>query len=92
VQVKEAVAKAKAWLIDVLHEEGVQNIGLEEVEFDESENAWLITLGFSRPWNSVRNAYTAISGEPAAKRSYRVIVVKDQTGDVRAMKRRETAD
>jgi hypothetical protein len=92
VQVKEAVAKAKTWLNDVLREEGVQNIGLEEVEFDESENAWLITLGFSRPWNSVRNAYTAISGEPAAKRSYRVIAVKDQTRDVTYMKRRETAD
>ena len=89
MDVKTAVAKAKQWLVNVMQEEGVANVGLEEVEFDEGHGLWLITLGFSRPWNSVKNAFTAISGDAAATRSYRVIAVRDHDGEVVSMKRRE---
>lgn len=92
MDVKIAVGNAKQWLADVLKEEGVANIGLEEVEFDEENDVWLITLGFSRPWNSVKNAFTAISGEPASRRAYRVIAVKEPNGEVVSMKRRRGAD
>ena len=92
MEVKAVVGAAKRWLTDVLKDEGITNIGLEEVEFDEQQNAWRITLGFSRPWNSVRNALTAISGEPAAKRSYRVILVRDANGEIISMKQRESVD
>jgi len=92
VDVKTAVGNAKQWLANVLQEEGVTNVGLEEVEFDEEHGLWLITLGFSRPWNSVKNAFTAISGEPAARRAYRVIAVKEADGEVVSMKRHETVD
>jgi hypothetical protein len=90
--VKTAVANAKQWLVNVMQEEEVANVGLEEVEFDDEHGLWLITLGFSRPWNSVKNAFTAISGDPAASRSYRVIAVRDPDGVVVSMKRRETVD
>jgi hypothetical protein len=92
VDVKTAVANAKQWLVNVMQEEGIANVGLEEVEFDEERGLWLITLGFSRPWNSVKNAFTAISGDPAASRAYRVIAVKEPDGEVVSMKRRETVD
>ena len=49
VDVKTAVANAKQWLVNVMQEEGVANVGLEEVEFDEEHGLWLITLGFPRP-------------------------------------------
>ena len=26
-------------------------VGLEEVEFDDESDQWLITIGFSRPWD-----------------------------------------
>jgi len=55
-------------------------------------NRQLITLGFSRPWNSVRNAFTAISGEPAPRRAYRVIAVKEPNGEIVSMTRRREAD
>ena len=92
MDVKTAVGNAKQWLASVLQEEGVSNVGLEEVEFDQEHDMWLITLGFSRPWNSVRNAFTAISGEPAPKRAYRIIAVKEPNGEIVSMKRRREAD
>jgi hypothetical protein len=92
MDVKTAVGTAKQWLANVLTDEGISNVGLEEVEFDEQRGVWLITLGFSRPWNTVKNAFTAISGEPAARRAYRVIAVKEPDGEVVSMKRRQDAD
>lgn len=88
MEVKEAVHTAKGWLANVMSDEDIINVGLEEVKFDEEKNMWLVTLGFSRPWNSVRNALTAISGEPATKRVYRVISVDDK-GLVHGMERRQ---
>lgn len=92
MDVKTAVGTAKQWLANVMQEEGVSNVGLEEVEFDREHGIWLITLGFSRPWNSVKNAFTAISGDPAPRRAYRVISVKEPTGEILSMKRREDTD
>lgn len=92
MNVKEAVENAKRWLADALREEGVSNVGLEEVEFDQAHDIWLITLGFSRPWNTVKNAFTQISGEPAARRTYRVIAVKEPNGEIAWMKRRQEVD
>jgi hypothetical protein len=87
MDVKKAVTIAKTWLLDVLSEEGITNVGLEEVEFDEDKGEWLITIGFSRPWNTTRNAFTAISGEPATRRAYRVITVREPNGTVTSMTR-----
>lgn len=92
VEVSAAVKAAKEWIIATMSGEGITNIGLEEVEFDDANGLWLITIGFSRPWNSVRNAMTAITGEPAASRIFRVISVKDADGRVVSMKKRDTVD
>lgn len=87
VDVKDAVKIAKAWVADMLGDEGITNVGLEEVDFDERENAWLITIGFSRPWNTARGGLTAITGELAAKRAYRIITVKEPNGNVTSMRK-----
>jgi hypothetical protein len=90
MDVKNAVSVAKVWLEQTLSDEGPFNIGLDEVEFDEMSKSWKITLGFSRPWNSIQpNALTSITGMTGApKRSYRVIEVDDSSGEVVSMKRR----
>jgi hypothetical protein len=85
MDVKQAVKIAKDWVTSVLGDEGVINLGLEEVNFDEEKHSWLITIGFSRPWNSIRNAFTTISGESAPGRTYRIITVSDTNGDVKSM-------
>ena len=92
MDVKEAVMKAKAFVSDVFAEEGIFNLGLEEIEKDEDEGIWLVTLGFSRPWNSVRNAVTAITGDVAAKRAYRVVSVRDFDGQVLSVKKRDAVE
>lgn len=92
MDVKEAVSIAKNWIVDVLGDEGISNLGLEEVDFDESKGEWHITLGFSRPWNSSRDALSVIGGGPAVKRAYRVVVVTEPNGVVISMKRRDVGD
>ena len=91
MDVKDAVHKAKEFLVDLLADEDPSNIGLEEVEYDDQERAWLVTLGFSRPWNSTRNTLTSITGESAVKRAYRTLKISDETGKVASIKRRDFA-
>lgn len=90
MMVKEAVIIAKDWVKDMLSDENVTNIGLEEVDRDEDEGVWNITIGFSRPWNSPRpNALSALTDQPALKRAYRVITVREPDGDVISMRKRD---
>lgn len=92
MDVKEAVKSAKNYVSDLLVDEGLSNLGLEEIEYDDGDQAWNITLGFSRPWNSSRNALLTSTGDVAAKRTYRVVKVREQDGKVLSFKRREIQD
>ena len=94
IDVKEAVRAAKAFVADILAAEKVTNIGLEEVRLDESD--WLVTVGFSRPWdypNQKEAAYEAILMLPRAEgtpeREYKVVRVDAATGEVLGMALRE---
>jgi hypothetical protein len=90
MDVKKAVATAKKWILDTLADESISNLGLEEVEFHDSDKTWRITLGFSRPWNSTRNAIVALTGDIAPRRVYRILKVSDETGKVLSMTRRDS--
>jgi hypothetical protein len=92
MDVKEAVVAAKKWVLNTLSDESITNLGLDEVEFKDEDKTWEITLGFSRPWNGTRNAITALTGEPAPRRVYRVLKVSDDTGEVVSMKRKENGE
>ena len=48
--VVEAVKKSKSYVNELFGPEGISDLGLEEVEYDDSSNSWLVTLGFNRPW------------------------------------------
>jgi hypothetical protein len=94
MDVKDAVVVAKKWVQDILADEDVQNVGLEEVEYDEEDRAWHVTVGFSRRWNSPKDgqltglaAALAVT-QPALKRAYRVVTVNDSDGKVISMRRR----
>jgi hypothetical protein len=91
MDVKSAVSEAKKWLADVMAEERIANIRLEEVEFDDSEESWLITLGFFRPMHKSgkRGLVPDFSDvvNPHMGRVYRVIKVKEPDGKVISMKR-----
>lgn len=92
MEAKEAVRLAKEYISELLKEEGMTNLGLEELEFIESENSWRVTLGFSRPWNTIRGPLSTITGENSARRAYRVLTVRASDGEVLSVKKREMAD
>ena len=92
ISTRDAIAIAKQYVADVFADENIINLGLEEVAFDDQGGAWNVTVGFSRPWNTVRNALTALAGEPAVLRSYKTVRVDDKTRDVLSIKDRELAE
>ncbi len=90
----EAIAIAKQYVEDTFAGEKIFDIGLEEIEFDESGGAWSITVGFSRPWHRrmSRTAYEAalanIEGkaEKPIPRDYRVVRIRDSDSKVLSVK------
>ena len=45
---KQAITLAKSWADDIVAEEGVAQIDLEEIRYDDAKGQWLITVGFYR--------------------------------------------
>lgn len=88
---KEAIATAKRYVSEVYSDEHVTNLGLEEIEHLPAEGHWIITVGFSRPWNTARTRAQEVlenlGAVSALRRSYKVITVSDD-GSVLSMKNR----
>ncbi|MYB48922.1 MAG: hypothetical protein F4X72_06575 [Dehalococcoidia bacterium] len=84
MDVKAAVKIAKTQVADLFADEEIVDIGLEEVEFDDSVGIWIVTIGFSRPWEQ-KNALTAALGEGRPSRSYKVIRLADADGRMVAL-------
>jgi hypothetical protein len=95
MDVKEAIAAAKKYVSEVYADEHVTNLGLEEVEHGFGGSNWVITLGFSRPWNTPRTRAQEVLENLGAvsslRRSYKVITVADD-GTILSMKNRAKAD
>lgn len=53
---------AKRHISDLFEAEGIRNVGLEEVERDDG--VWLITIGFSRPWDSESHNLFGMAPDP----------------------------
>ncbi|WP_367874130.1 hypothetical protein [Luteolibacter sp. Populi] len=87
MNVKEAVKLAMQYVADLFEEEKIENLGLEEVEFDEPENAWHVTIGFSRPWDRL----SGISLRNTLSRSYKVVAINDGTAKILSVKNREVS-
>jgi hypothetical protein len=99
MDVRQAIAQAKAYLREVYADEGLTDLGLEETDFDETRGEWLITLGFFRPWNNPRAAaqsaldaigYPLGAADPR-RRTYKVVTIS-KDGTIRAMKNRQATD
>ncbi len=90
---QEAVRTAKGYILEMFAEEGVTNLGLEEIEFDEQSGAWLVTIGFSRPWNTSDNPFSIVGrdGRKLADRSYKSVRIDDGTRAVLSVRNREVA-
>ncbi len=87
MNVKEAVRAANKYITELFADEEVQDLGLEEAVFDETANAWKITIGFSRPWER-RSLAANLGGRDWKNRSFKVVEINDHTGEIVGMTHR----
>lgn len=90
MDVKQAIAAAKQYINDVYADEPVAYLGLEEVEHQPAAGQWVITLSFSRPWNTPRTRAQEVLetlGAGSLRRSQKVVTITD-AGTVLSMKDR----
>lgn len=87
MDVKEAVSVAKKYTLELFADEGLRDLGLEEIRFDPDHMIWRVTIGFSRPWEG-RGAMAALVAQPAG-RSLKVVTVSDRDGTVISVQNRE---
>lgn len=87
VDVKQAVKEAMDYVRSLYSGEEISNLGLEEVTLDD--DAWRVTVGFSRPWDYPKAATTVYDRlasdllqkqEPSPRRNYKVVKVDRSTG------------
>lgn len=92
MDVKEAVKKAIDHVTEMFANENILHVGLEEAVFDESENAWRITVGFFRTWDAIRSVGELLEGKRdfAAwkRRSYKAVKIDDETGKILSLTHR----
>jgi len=91
---KEAAIAAIEFVEDLFSLDEIKHLGLEEVMRDpDDEGYWLITVGFSRPWdfakssNRIRQIERNIAGLPpdplpAPHRELKTVRVRDEDGRV----------
>lgn len=78
---KQAAAIAKAYVGDLFSDEGVFDVQLEEVDFDNGKGDWLVTISFRRS-GAEELSPLAKALENVRPRSFKVVRIADRTGDV----------
>jgi hypothetical protein len=91
MDVRTAVTAAKSELQHVFSDEKIENIGLEEVEYNDSSKTWAITVGFSRRWPTPEGPL-AVLGPRLGPREYKIVRLSDPTGQLISIRNREIAD
>ena len=91
MEAKEVISAAKSYIADVFQDEGVFNIGLEEIEF--KGNHWEVTIGFSRKWDLPPSNPLSISIGSSIDlrnltRTYKVVEIDDFDGKIKGVKNR----
>jgi hypothetical protein len=93
MDVKEAVAAAKNYLSDLFSNEGLENIRLEEVEYDDANASWNITLGFLRrrqaPLDGLMASVLSGIDRQYEPREYKIVRISDSSSTVKSVKNRE---
>ena len=87
MDVKQAVRTAKEHVAHLFADEHIMNLGLEEVEFDEVDKLWAITIGFSRSWGRVGDVLHTLDGN--LSRTYKIVRIQDESGRVESVRHRD---
>lgn len=88
---KAAVSLAKHKIAELFADEGIKNLGLEEIDYDENAHVWKVTIGFTRPWDEPRNGLAALAAIKAEhfRRTYKVVRISDDSLEVMSVKAME---
>ncbi len=89
MKVEEAITRAKAFVREVFANEEVSQIRLEEVEFDDNDNAWLVTIGLMRPIITKQEHMPSYLSQAPLKRTYKVVKIADDGGAIPSVKIRQ---
>ncbi len=94
MDMRQASEAAKRQVSELFSSEGAENIGLEEIEYDESKAHWRVTVGFSRPWDRLNENPLAAMVEAARfqrrrVREMKVVTLNDSDGRLLSVKNRE---
>ncbi len=81
-----AAKLAKNYVENIFSAEPIGEVGLEEINFDEAENVWLVTIGFRRDWRDAESLTRALSSSP---RTYKVVKIDNESEGVRSLTHRE---
>lgn len=77
--IKDAVELARAHVAALFTDEGMSQVGLEEIEFDAETRVWKVTIGFSRIYD----------GPPIRReRAYKIVLISDANRSVLAIRDR----
>jgi hypothetical protein len=85
IPIKTAVSNAMQFIRELYAEDQIKDILLEEVEFSESANQWLITIGFII--NKIKE--NSILPYKEIDHKYKIVHIDAQSGKPISMKIRE---
>ncbi len=87
MNVSDAVQVAISDTKKLFESESLSNVGLEEVAFDDLSGEWIITVGFSRPWDYQNRGILASTLAPQKpNRSFKIVRVRNSNGQVSSIK------
>ena len=85
LDLKDAVKIAKREIVNVFEEEGIYDVALEEVRFDDRTGVWRVTIGFARPFRNKGSLEKLVSS--LDRRDFKVVVL-DPDGRLAAVEER----
>ncbi len=89
MEVSNAVQTAKENVASLFENDGLVKVTLEEVEFDDIDGVWNITLGLFRQLSfPTKNALLALTN-PEYEKSYKIVRVSDGDGKFLSVKNRD---
>ncbi len=86
MDIKRAVVTAIAYVQMLYVDETVEDIGLEEIEYDTEHKRWLVTIGFTRS-TKVNKLLTGLGG--VTRRSYKLVTIDDTKQEPISLRDRE---
>ena len=89
---KEAIHAAKEHIRDLFQDEGIAQVGLEELNFRDAPRAWDVTIGFTRRLPSPDGALSGIAAAlgTSSERVYKVVRISED-GEILSLKHRHFA-